>query len=545
LAEVRFLKGIALQQDLKYEEARGVFLSVRDEFPEAKITPESDFQQAYCLVLTEDFPGAATEFERVYKEKKNPEMTALALYWQGNVLSMGKQFPKSKEVLQRYLKEFPKGESYTDAVYRVAYCTHSLGDYKASAAEMADYLKRFPQGLDRAEAQVLQGEAYLALGEVDKGIEILKAMPKTDPIMYAEAYFKVAKALKINKRDEELREHMARFEKEMPGSNRLAEALNWQGGSYRSEPEKAREIYLGAIRRLGNDSAQWSLTEVFRSLSKLYRGDKEAYVAQLRALRGEAQAGKRDTLLLYTYWAEADAVRKTAPERSQAALLEAAPFLKVQADNPEVMADIADALRVAGRTPEAETLYRDLRKWNPRAMQRDRAFMALAEMARDRGETEEARKWFARLEREVPNSPLVPGAQLALARMLSAEFRFKEAAAKLEPVLTRRGVQPRIKAQSMLLLADNSLSDNKVEAAIPYYEKIYLLYGRFAPEAAQAFLGHGKALEKQGKEKEAAGVYRDMLERAEVATLPAAQEARERMRKLPAPAPKEEVVNPS
>ena len=544
LPEVLFLKGQALEQDLREEDARQVLLKVRDDFPKSAIRPEADFHQAYCLVLSEEYPQAALEFDRIYKEKTSPEHAAMALYWKGNALSMGKQMKESKEALIQYLNEFPKGESVMDATYRVAYCVHSLGDYPASAKALAEFLKKYPNSPDRFEAQVLEGEAYLAMGKLDEGIKILRAMPKDDPAMFAEAWFKIGKALKVNKRDEELREHMAQFEKEMPDSNRLAEALSWQGATYRNEPDKAREVYLAAVRRLGNDPSQTSLTEIFRSLARLYRSDRDAYIEQLDQLRQEAVSSKKETLQLYTLWAEADVLHKTEPDRARVSLLEAAKYLKVQEDNPELMADIADAERASGKKEEASKLYRDLRKWNPRAMQRDRSFTGLAEMAEADGNTEEAMKWYSRLERELPGSPLLPATRLALGKLLSAQFKYKEASAKVEPILTQRGVSAQIKARAMLLVADNSMAMNKADEAIPYYEKIYLLYGRYAPEAAQAYIGHGKALEKQGKLVEAAGVYRDMLAREGLKDLPQAQEARDRMAKLPAPAPVE-AANPS
>ena len=538
LPRVLFLKGQSLSADQKYPEAIAVFDDVINRFPRAELAARCFFMKGYTqLVNQENEVGIATLVSFSEKYPKD-ELSDTAYYWRGMGYSLGGQHEKAREVLADYLKKNPSGQHVSEARFRRAYDAQSMKKYDVSTKELQTFLKDYPKDPAANDARLLLGDALMAQAKVDEGITILSQITPNEQGFYEQGYFKIAKALRLQEKLTLLREHLQKFLVEYPKSNRIAEAAYMIGKSWSEagEVEKARDIYWQAIQEMGNDAEAQAVEDLLTGVSKLYKGEeqKAQLVVRFQDLEAEASANQQKVLVARTLWAQALIVKKSNPAISDTYLLKAVPLIDVRVLNPQLLADFADALQRTGKTSEAVALYRDLVKWNPRAVQRDRAFAALGQIALAAGQEKEALEYFVRFDKETFGSPISGEIMLTKATLEKKRGLVTDALSTLEKILANKFTGSKNKAAALCDIGDILLAKGDAAKAVPYYQKIYVMYGRWTDFVARAYLGSGAAFEKLKDRDAAINTYNEMVSRPELAETKELVEAQTRLAKLEA-----------
>lgn len=541
---VLYLQGIAEQKDLRYSDAVATFETITKKYPKSDFAPRAQFMEGFSLLLAERNKEAIAAFEEFPKTYPDHEMRESAAYWRGMAYSLDKQYARSREVMDEYLAKYPDGQHRGDAGFRKAYCAQQLEDYTTSIKELYTFLRKHPGHENIAEARVLLGDALMNEGRMDEGIAAFAGIPRNEPRFYEEGVFKVGKAYKLMEEYGKLRDHMTEFATTSPRSPRVAEAIYNIGWVYRQEGDaaKARDVYWNAIAEYGDDAEIRSVDDLFPALGKLYKGPEETaqYLARLRDLSEEAAAGKKNTLAMRALWAQAYAQRKSDPARAQELLLEAAPLADVQTTNPLLLADFAAAYMAAGRDKEGEQMWRDLVKWNPRAPQKDRAFAALGMLEMERGNEKAALAYFDRFERETMGSVIFGKTLLAKAQLLDSRGLYPDARKTLEAVLANTSSTGQEKAEALFRIGDIYMREGKPQLAVPYFQRIYVMHGRWRDWVARAYLRSGEAFEKLKDDLSARRTYQELSEKEELADLKETAQARKRLEALGGPLPKAE-----
>lgn len=302
------------------------------------------------------------------------------------------------------------------------------------------------------------------------------------------------------------------------------------------EVEKARDIYWQAIQKMGNDAEAQAVEDLLTGVSKLYKGEeqKAQLVVRFQDLEAEASANQQKVLVARTLWAQALIVKKSNPAISDTYLLKAVPLVDVRVLNPQLLVDFADALQRTGKTSEAVALYRDLVKWNPRAVQRDRAFAALGQIALAAGQEKEALEYFVRFDKETFGSPISGEIMLTKATLEKKRGLVTDAQSTLEKILANKFTGSKNKAAALCDIGDILLAKGDAAKAVPYYQKIYVMYGRWTDFVARAYLGSGAAFEKLKDRDAAINTYKEMVSRPELAETKELVEAQTRLAKLEA-----------
>lgn len=538
---VLYIQGIAQQKSLDYAGAGATFDKITEGHADSEFAPRAQFMKGFTLLLAEQNPEAIAAFDEFHRKHKSHELEDPATYWRAMGFSLNEQYQQAREEMDRYLEKFGKdGRFRGEATFRKAYCAQQLKDYETSIQELTDYLKRFPGGEQSSEAKLLLGDALMNEGLMEEGIAAFSGIPKEDTRFYEEGVFKVTKALKLMEEPERMRAHMEAFVEANPRSPRVAEAIYNIGWVHRQndEPEKARAIYWDAISRYGDDPAIRSVDDLFPALARLYRGEEEQahYLAKLRDLREEAGDSK-PTLAMRALWAQGDALCKQNPERARALFLEAAPMADVQTTNPLLLADFAEANLASGREHEGETLWRDLVKWNPRAPQKDRALAALGLLELRRGNERAALDHFARFERETSGSMLLAQIMLARATLLEERGQFEDARKSLETLLASQASTGTQKAEALFRMGEIYMREGKPQLAIPYFQRIYVMHGRWRDWVARAYLRSGEAFEALKDDLSARRTYQELSEQQELSDFAESEKARDRLQALGGPLP--------
>ena len=537
LPMVEYLAGIAAQKDLRFDDAATAFDEIQKR--DSDFAPRALFMKGFTLLLAEKNKEAIMAFEKFGEKYPSHEMAGAAAYWLGMGYSLDKQFEKSRDAMDDYLRKFPDGQYAGHAAFRKAYCAQQLENYKTSIKELRAFMRAYPGHEESGEARILLGDALMNEGEMEEGMAALKGIPKADTRFYEEGVFKTGKALKLMEEYDRYLGLMQDFQKENPRSPRVAEAIFNIGWALRQkgQPEKARDAYWEAIEEYGDDPSIRSVEDLFPALAKLYKGEEAPaqYMARLNDLRQDADKSGKKTLAMRALWAQASALKKSDPPASRQLLGEAAALANVQTTNPLLLADFAEALLAAGREKEGEQMSLDLVKWNPRAPQKDRALASLGFLEMKRGHDRVALDDFDRFESETLGSPVFGRVLLAKAALLEKRGEKAKALAALEAVLASKFSSGGEKAEALYRIGEAHMASGKPDLAVPYFQRIYVMHGRWGEWVAKAYLRSGEAFEKLNDTASARRTYQELAAKEDLASFPESQLARDRLQALGGP----------
>lgn len=539
LPMVRYLQGVAEQRANDQEAAIATFDAIHKAYPDSAFAARALFMRGFSQLLAERNAEAVATFEAFPKEFPDHEMAESAAYWRAMGYSLDKQFPQTREAVDQYLKMYPNGTYRGLAVFRKAYAAQSMKDYDIAVRELRAYLKDYPGHESNSEALLLLGDALMAKGEMEEGIATFKRIPPEETKFFEEGWFKVGKAHRLLEEPDAMRAHFEQFAKEHLRSPRVAEAIYWIGWTHRQagEPEKTRDAYWAAIEELGADPTIRSVDDLFPALQKLYDGETEQaqYFTKLRDLNAKADARKESTLAMRTLWAQGRARAKSDPVMARQLMIQAAERADIPNTNPLLLADFAVALGDVGRTDESEAMWRDLVKWNPRAPQKDQAFASLGINEAKRGNEKEALRYFDRFEKETLGSMLFGRVMMERAALLEKQGDHDGARASLEKLLANEYSAGKDKAEALYRIGSLHMKEGSPQLAVPYFQRIYIMHGRWREWVARAYLGSGEAFEELKDVEAARKTYAELVAREDLGDLPETKTARERLTALGGP----------
>lgn len=531
LARAEALRGLG-----RTEEAERQYGDLAQEFPDHPSAPRAFFMGGICQMELERPEAAVATFRLLRQRYPKSPLLAEAQYWEGLSLTFQKQWPAAREVLAAYLERYPSGANVGDAQFERARCLHHQLQHQAAAAEWATFLAGHPEHPRAAEANLLRGESLMACGQMEEGLAILRKIPDAEPRLCEEAQFKIGEGLRRLGRPEAERDHFAAFIAARPHSLRLAEAVLWQGkaAAKAGDPAAAQRLYWETLEKLGDDAANQGVEDLLVATRRLYPGKAglEGLLEKLDALHRAARAAGRKTMAVRALWARGHLLRESSPDQARAVFIQLGDLLDPARHHPRVLADCADARREAGAPRTARDLYQALRRWHPRAVEKERTSYGLGMLSLAEGQAEEALVWFERCGREAAGGTCGAEAQIEQALLLRAGGRAEDASHLLEKVTGSRLSQHRQKARALLELGRCALAQQDPARAARHFQRCYLSGANFREWAAQAWLEHGLALESQRQGPAALAVYQAFLAKREWAALPPAAQARTRIQAL-------------
>jgi TolA-binding protein len=543
-ARVRFLMGQSHYDAQAFLEAAGVFEELTKKHAEHELAPEALLMAGLSQLMADEHEPAVRLLTEVVRRHGKLPVAEDASYWHGMAFSFNGDHLQCREHLAGHLKTHAKSGRYTAAaIFRRAYCRFMLADYEGAIGEFDEYVREYPEGSDTSEARVLKGDALASLGEIDAAIATYAEVPPEKRHWFEEGFFKTGKIHKLRRDWPALRAHFDGFITGYPESMRLAEAVYWAGVACIEEDklDEARKLYWEALGKHGNEAQHYGVEDILLAMPRLYRG-ADARVELLREtqrVRSEAEKAKRLVYACRLSWMEGQMQPKDKPTLAQADFIMAAQHLDVRRMNPRVTADCADASRAAGSKLRAESLYRELIKWHPRAVEIERAYAGLGFMAADAGDAELGLEQFKKFEKKSVTGELAITVALRKAELLAGSRRVDEAIGVYQGLLENKMAPGRAKAKALMAWGQLLEKQQKLLPATAYYERVYLAYGKHGDLAARAYLARGRALESLGKKGAAAEVYTELRGRDSLQSYPEYEEAALRLKVTGPPPPPE------
>ncbi len=552
LPRVFFMQADALAQMQRLNDAAFTYGQVVELFPESELKPKALFMQGFLNLQMDLNDTAVAMFDRFLADHKGHPQEQDAFYWKGMAFSFQKEYAKTQEHMRDYLKTYDPAKYQSEAEFRIAYCTFCEADYVAAIEQFRAFLDEFGADAPNSdEAKLLLGDALLGEGLAEEGIAAYKSIDPASTRFFEDGWFKVGKAYKLLEEIEPMRAHYQDFLDKYPKSQRMPEAVYWIGWTHVAEEDldAAKQVYWDTIREHGDNPELFAISELFSGLPKVYRREGPEALAKLKAelvkLQDEARAQEKKTLELRAAWSEANLTRRDNETLANLQLARAGSLIDPKIHNPQIMADCADAARASGSTATAEKLYTDLRKWHPTSYHKARAYAGLGYLAAEQGKNAEAIQYFERFEKEAISSTELPAIILAKAQLQAKEGQTGTARKSLEAILEDQAASSQNKAQALLALGDLLVEEKDDLKATAYYERLYVVYGRYRDLVAKAYMRRAQALERLKRDRDAFQVYEELATREDLRDFPAALDARKRADALKPTLPPEPEPQPA
>jgi tetratricopeptide (TPR) repeat protein len=511
------LRAEAEQKRYDYAAAAKDFDTLATKHPKFPQAERAGFLAGYDLLSQEKYTEGRKRLERQLKEFPKGPFAEQARYWSAMALYFNKQYPEAREAFAAFMKACPQSAMSADAAYRRAHVLVIERDYTGAYKELEAMLAKYPKSERTDEALSLLGDSYFALGEMDRGMAAYKKVSKEQPRIYDYAAFRIGQAYKALEEPDAMLAHYQAYIKERPGSPRVVEALYNIAWVYRQQDkggeDKARALYWDAIKEHGNDPEQVAVEEMLSGLAKLYKGPDERLKlsVQLGDLAEEAEGRKEKILAARALWARSKLQQKEDPARAQATMIQAAALFAPDAASPNLLADAGDAFRAKGDPGQAVVMYQGLLMWHPRSLQRDRGYAGMGLVALAQGKEKAALDWFDLFEKETIQSPLRAEVLKARAGLYEKRGQFEEAVEQLDELLklpTARGL-PWVEA--LYQMGEIRIKQGDYKKAIPCFQRIYVMYGRWTDYVAKAYWESGQAFERLGMKAEALNTYKEFI----------------------------------
>lgn len=540
LPGVLFARAQALEGQGRHDAAAEACAEVSRRFPDDALAARARFQEAYNLLQLERHREAETLFASLLDDlERDHELWPHAAFWRAMTFYFDQEWASAREHLDAYLEATAgrpgaRGDYDDDAPFRRAYSFFAEALYDEAVAALQAFEKAHPASEWLPEAQLTLGDSLAALGELDAAVAAYARIDAAAHGFHDEGWMKRGHILRLRKDLAGLKAHGQEFLRQRPDSPRLAEALHWLGWAARQEGriEEARQIYWEAVRRFGNDPVRPALEDLFLALGGFYPGDQQSEFQRLlqqERQRAESRAQPRYAARLD--WTEARMLQRRQPDEARARLARLGSRLEPRETAPQLLLDCAEALAALDDRAGAGRLFEGLRRWYPRAPERDRAFAGLGFLALAEGDAARALAMFDRFEKTAVLPRSAPDAQgivlveaeiggrVALARAGLLPATEHERALHLYLAVQRSKAMPsRLRAEAFLGAANLLAGRGRHREALPYYEQVYILFNRHPELVAQAYWGRGQALEKLGQAEKAREVYSELAQRTDLQT---------------------------
>jgi TolA-binding protein len=534
--DVLYLKAEAYQRQYAYEEAYLTFSDVAKRFPDYRQAPRCHFMAGYSLLMQDKNTQAYDHFSAILKNQPRSPWVEQIMYWQCMALHFARDYEKSRESFANYLKQFPKGVYQVDATFRRAQGLFNQKQFTEAYKELELFLKKYPDAVVYDEACNLLGDCYLALGEADRGLEVYRKISGKDKKLSDYAAFRMGQVYKALENYQAMQAHFQKFINERPDSPRLTEALSQLAWIYRrqEQPEKARDLYWDTLRTHGNNPEASAVEEMMKSLARMYRlpEEKATFQAKLVDLAEDAIKTKQPTLAARAVWIRAIMLEKMEPDLSCGLRLKIPGLAQPRELSAQLLADVGDELRRAQRWDEADTYYKTILSWYPNSMLKGRAYAGLGLVAQEQGKNKEALALFTIFEKESTQSPLLAEVLQNRARLYLERNQYDEAVRELERILLIPTAKGKLWVEALYRIGEIKMKQKDPKRAIPYFQRIYVMYGKWAETVARAYWQSGQAFEQLEMKTEAVNTYREFIGQEHLRSTPEYGKAQERLKQV-------------
>lgn len=531
-----YCEGIARQRENNFAAAHAAFTRLIRGYPKTETASRARLMTGVTELMNGEPQTAARTLSDFIKQRPSTELAEDAAHWLCVSHAVSKQHELCRRAAAAYLEQYPDGAHRDAVLFQKARATFSLREYSNAVNELQSLLSTCPEHTRAGEARLLLADCFLTTDDFEPALAVLQSTPAWDPTSFDEAWFKAAKLLKRLGRNSEIVPHLARFEQTRPQSPRYAEAVLWTAKQLGDGPPSADAQHLvwSVIKEHSENPAIPAVEELLYRLPKLFTTAtwEAEQTAAIQSWQASLDPQTHPVSDLRANWAIGSALRHSHAEASIAMLKSIAARIRPGQTSDRILSDVASAFDADNETQNALHVWSDLLKWNPRSIFKDRALSALVHAAASRGAPDKTLHLIHRLQKECPESRHLAAALLTKADLQEATAGTQDRRQTLEALLALRNASGEHKAEALLRLGAIEMQSGKPGAAIPYYQRVYVMYGRWREKVADAYLKSALAFEQINDPEAAKRTYEELLRMETPSDSPQKREAREQLERM-------------
>ena len=531
---VAFLRAEAFINLERFEEAEKEMRLLLQKYPEHEQKARIQFYLALSIAMQERFKEAIDLFRAWPSEHPKDALRVEVEYWMPIVMFYDNRYAEALPLLEKYAKDYPLSVYTPEAKYRAALCLYALEEYRECVLELGGWVEQYPDHYFHWEALVTRGDALAAMGELELAkTNYLQVTREAGPFQYLALtqLAKVYKALGEEKDYRDMAAAFARFIQENPDSDQVVEAAYQAGWALRQmkRPDEARKLYWTIVERFGNNNRWEGFQPILKDLSKLYGDPPDSYLQDLRDQYHSAMEDRRLTLASRLALAE---IEVTSPTNRLPAAAEFATRFNGDYLGADALAFLGDTLVKGGESDAGAEYLQNLLQRFPQSSYAPLAHTRLAERFLTKKDYTNVLEHADQALENIADPTLMMEAFFARAQGLEGLQRYAEAVEDYNQVIANRAAPRALKPEAMLGIAACLEAQGKVKEAIPYYQRIYVMYQAYIRAMARAYLRSAEAFEKLNDRQAAMNTYQEMLNVESLAGQPEMAIARERLANL-------------
>lgn len=531
---VAFLRAEAYINTERFEEAEDEMRALLRRFPDHVQKPRIEFYLALSIAMQERFEESSQLFRDWLARYPNDIMAPEVRYWLPISLFYGGEYAEALPLFTDYVKNYPMSVYAPEAGYRAALCRYSIEDFEGASRDLNAWVAANPDHYFIWEALVTLGDSFAALGDLQRAKETYLRVGKDAGAFYYMALTQASKVFKALGTPEDFREMAdayARFITDNPQSDNIIDAAYQAGWALRKieRQEDARKLYWNMIERYGNTPSWEGFDSMLKDLGGLYGDSAVPFADDLRAKQQKAVDDKRPTLASRLVLAE---TQPLTPEEQWLAAQNFAVRFKREDLGPDALVWLGETFIQNGKRADGIACMELLLSKFPESRYAAQAHVRLAE-GKLAGNDFAAGLEHADAAIGTAYEPqLLMEATFLRARALKGLERYSEAVTDFSTILANRAAPRALKPEALLEIGACLEAQGRPKHAIPYYQRVYVLYGAYSSAVARAYLRSGIAFEELKDTEAAIKTYREMLELEAVAGTAEAGEAKKRLAQL-------------
>jgi tetratricopeptide (TPR) repeat protein len=520
-------------------------------FDDARMTYES---------LLQEFPTTTYKDDAQYR-------VALTYFYQNDSKNVTK-------ALKAYIKENAKGGQYVpDARYRLAFIDFQGGDKKLAEAELLSIAKDAPNDQNIGQVHALLGDIYNQRGDYENAMiqfEFAVDKAKTDDVLTYAMDQLTDLYVGANKWTELAAMWQRYYNTHKDNDDLALKAILWisRANIKEGKIEEAKKLLAEHIRAriaiVGNQQVE-GLIQQLVTISAPKRRRVAAVVApptppadgakpvegaaaptpvpappvppapeqtfeqvekQLETLLTPPQAAMNGTAQMRILFAKTWLAKTMKlPDKAEKFFNIIIEVAKPDDLSPMLLATVGDSARKKGDLDKANACYVRLKDFFKDSEYSDGAPVGLGEIAFEKGEYDKALELFRDALTNYPGSSRVLDATQGEAKTLVKLKKYDEAKKIFEQIINTKEWRGHATANGLRMLGEIEALNGKQEAAIAYFQRVFIAHQRWKDEMAKSYLLCVKSFIALSKKDEAKKTLEEMIARKDLQDQPEMKEA--------------------
>jgi tetratricopeptide (TPR) repeat protein len=532
-ARLRFLRGSVLFEMQKFDEARTAFELLIQEFPnEEAYKDDALYRIALSYFYQNDYKSVTKALKTYIKENPKGQYVVDARYRMAFIDFQGGDKEDAKEELESIIKDAPNDQNIGQV-----YCL--LGDIFNQKADYENAMINFGAAVDKAKTDDVLKYAMDQVTDLYVGANEWKKLGdmwqryyntnKNDDDLSLKAILWISRALIKEGKVEDAKKLLAEHIKTriaMP-ANQQVEGLIQQLVTI-STPKRRRVAAVAPAPapdapKPADGAAAPAPAPAAAPVPEVTFEDVEKQLEELLTPPQAAMNGTAQMRILFAKTWLAKSMK--LPDKAEKFFNIIIEVAKPDDLSPMLLATVGDSARRKGDLEKADACYTRLKDLFKDSEYADGAIVGKGEIAFEKGEFDKALELFREAQTYVGSSRVLEATQ-GEGKTLFKLKKYDDAKKIFEQIANTKEWRGSATANALRMLGEIEAANGKHEAAIAYFQRVFIAHQKWKDEMAKSYLLCAKSFVVLGKRDEAKKTLDEMIARKDLETQPEMKDAK-------------------